>query len=109
MRINLVPQRREDALEVSRDGSRLVVNGETFDFSRMVSGDTLPFGAVDSHWFIGPVDNVAGELELTLLLPLPANYSQEQAFPVPLTNVPNGRVLLPQPLPEQVQNQGEQQ
>ena len=104
MKIILTPQRRDDTLTLSRSGSILTVNGEDFDFSPMGDGDTLPFGAVLSGWFAGPVDRVNGELEMTILLPLPANYSQEQAFPAPLLNVQDGPIALPQPLPTDVQS-----
>ena len=100
MRIKLSPVRRDDTLEVSRAGVTLTIKGEVFDFSQMAAGDTLPSSAISSLWFFGQVDNVDGELELTLILPLPANYSQEQAFPIPLENVPNGPVVFPAPLPE---------
>lgn len=99
MKINLSPQRRDDTLELSRAGAVLTVNGEAFDFSPMADGDTLPVSAISSPWFAGEVSNIAGELELTLLLPLPVNFSPEQAFPEPLLNVPDGPVALPQPLP----------
>ena len=99
MRIKLSPTRRDDTLSVVRTGNILTLNGVTFDFSQMNDGDTLPRSAIQSEWFAGDVDNVSGELTLTLLLPLPANFSQEQAFPVDLTNVPDGPVILPQPLP----------
>lgn len=100
MKIILSPQRRDDSLEVSRQGSKLTVNGEVFDFSIMSDGDTLPAEAIASNWFFDKVDNVKGELELTLILPLPANFSPEQAFPVPLEWVPDGLVAFPQPLAE---------
>lgn len=100
MKINLSPQRRDDTLSMSRAGAVLTINGEAFDFSAMSAGDTLPLGAVKSSWFVGPVDNVDGELEMTIILPLPFNYSPEQAFPQPLIDVPDGPVLLPQSLPE---------
>lgn len=99
MKINLSPQRRDDTLDISRAGAVLILNGEAFDFSPMVAGDTLPYGAVNSPWIVGPVDNIDGRLELTLILPLPAHFSPEQAFPEPLLNVPDGPVVLPQPLP----------
>jgi hypothetical protein len=100
MRINLSPQRRDDALEVVKAGDVLTLNGEPFDFSRMGDGDTLPGAAIQSEWFVGDVDRVNGELVLTLLLPNPWNYSPAQAFPVPLENVPDGPVIFPGPLPE---------
>jgi len=100
MKIRLSPQRRDDTLEVIRSGSTLIVNGESFDFSVMGDGDTLPMAAVQSEWFVGDIEKVGGELSLTLLLPLPPNFSQEQAFPADLVDVPNGPVVFPQPLPE---------
>ncbi|AHF68674.1 hypothetical protein [Pseudomonas cichorii] len=99
MKIFLAPQRRDDSLEVVKNGSVLILNGEPFDFARMVDGDTLPASAISSPFFVGNVDNIGGELELTLLLPLPANYSHSQAFPEPLINVGDGPVAFPAPLP----------
>lgn len=61
-------------------------------------GDTLPREAINSIWFAGPVDRTQGELILTLLFPIPRNYSQAQAFPAPLENVPEGPVVFPLPL-----------
>ncbi|AMT88419.1 hypothetical protein [Pseudomonas koreensis] len=100
MIINLSPQRRDDSLEVVRAGNSLVINGETFDFSRMSDGDTLPSSAIKSEWFVGDVNKEEGELTLTLILPNPWNYSPEQAFPVPLHDVPDGLIEFPAPLPE---------
>jgi hypothetical protein len=99
MIIFLSPQRRDDMLTVSKSGDVLVVNGETFDFSKVGEGDTLPLAAIKSMWFSGDVSRTDGELSLTLLFPNPWNYSQEQAFPVPLLGVPDGTVVLPKPLP----------
>lgn len=98
MKINLSPQRRDETLDVARTDAVLVINNETFDFSQMADGDTLPTSAISSPWFTGQVDNVGGKLDLTLILPLPANYSQAQAFPESLVLANNGPVQLPQPL-----------
>jgi len=97
MRIILDPQRRDDLLEVVKAGDTLVVNGESFDFSPMDDGDTLPAIAITSGWFSGDVDRVNGRLVIRMWLPNPWNYSPEQAFPEPLLNVPDGPVLLPRP------------
>ena len=105
MDINLYPVRLEETLSVIKNGSALTVNGEDFDFSRMVDGDTLPAGAIASKWFFESVDTVDGDLTLTLILPIPANFSQEQAFPEPLMSVPDGPVALPQSLPQPVVSQ----
>lgn len=98
MKINLSPQRRDDSLLVSVLGAVLSINGEAFDFSQMANGDTLPAGAVTSEWFLGDVNRTDGEIELTLILPLPANFSPAQAFPQPLVITSDGPVALPLPL-----------
>ncbi|MHC8342523.1 hypothetical protein [Pseudomonas sp. RT6P73] len=102
MKIVLVPQRRDDTLEVMKAGDVLTVNGESFDFSLVGDGATLPRAAINSQWFAGDVDRIDGELILALWLPNPLNYSPQQAFPVPLENVPDGLVVFPPPLPDEV-------
>ncbi|WP_223527013.1 hypothetical protein [Pseudomonas sp. BF-B-26] len=98
MRIELRPIRSDNSLSVIRSGDSLVVNGEVFDFSPLADGDTLPANAINSQWFAGQVDRVDGKLELTIFLPLPINFSPEQAYPEPLLDVADGVVSLPQPL-----------
>lgn len=53
--ITLIPQRRDDVLALSCDGTALVINGEAFDFSPMSPGDELPFTAVSSDFFVGGI------------------------------------------------------
>lgn len=98
--INLLPFRVDvDAFEVVKSGTSLSVNGEVYDFSQMSDGDTLPRGAITGDNFPGDVNMEGGVITVTLLMPMPWNYSQEQAFPEPLLNVPDGPVKLPDPLP----------
>jgi hypothetical protein len=104
MLINLYPVRRDDTLEVSRNGNVLTLNGEDFDLSQLLDGSTLPASAIASPWFNGPIDNVDGRLVMTLILPIPANYSPEQAFPLPIHALQDGPVHLPQPLPKEPAN-----
>lgn len=99
MDILLVPQRRDDTLQVIRHGDILILNAQSFDFSGVGEGDTLPRAAIGSEWIVGDVERKDGQLRLTLLLPNPSNYSPEQAFPAPLLNVPDGDVVFPRPLP----------
>ncbi|WP_415760343.1 hypothetical protein [Pseudomonas sp. LT1P18] len=99
MIIKLLPQCRDDTLEVIKVGNVLTINGGTFDFSPMAEGATLPRTAIASEWFADDVTMQDGALILTLLLPLPANYSPQQAFPVPLVITADGPVVFPQPLP----------
>lgn len=102
MKIVLSPQRRDDVVVYEKLGDVIIVNNESFDFSRMMDGDTLPGVAIKSEWFAGDVTKEDGELTLTLILPNPWNYSQEQAFPLPLIDVQDGPLegVLPKPLPE---------
>lgn len=99
MKIILSPQRRDDTVCYRKAGDTLSVDGEVFDFSRVEEGDVLPRDAIRSEWFAGDVTRINGELQLALILPNPWNYSQAQAFPVPLTVTKNGLVELPAPLP----------
>ncbi|PNA03508.1 hypothetical protein C1X30_18385 [Pseudomonas sp. FW305-BF6] len=99
MDILLIPQRRDDSLHAKCRGDTMVLNGQSFDFSGVGEGDTLPRGAIDSEWIVGDVERKSGQLRLTLLLPNPSNYSPEQAFPAPLLSVPDGDVVFPRPLP----------
>lgn len=99
MRIKLTPQRRDDCIAVTKAGDVLTINGLAFDFGPLPEGATLPATAIDSPWIVGEVLRDGGELTVTMLLPLPANYSQEQAFPEDLVDVPDGPVAFPQPLP----------
>ncbi|WP_349433561.1 hypothetical protein [Pararhizobium sp. A13] len=95
MRINLSPQMRDDSLSVSVAGDVLTVNGEAFDFTPLPEGATLPFGAVDSEWFAGPVSREDGLLTVTLLLPHKPNASSNVTFPEPIMTTGDGPVSLP--------------
>lgn len=100
MNIILSPVRMDvDVFEVIKSGASLSVNGEVYDFSQMKDGDTLPREAIAGDNFPSDVSMDNGVITLTLRLPLPWNYSQAQAFPEPLFNVPDGPVKLPYPLP----------
>ncbi|QOI04620.1 hypothetical protein [Pseudomonas savastanoi] len=99
MIIKFSPVRTDDKLDLIKFGNSLSINGELFDFSRMVDGDTLPRDAIKSQWFHGDVEMNEGQLSVLIMLPNPYNYSPEQAFPVPMNDVPDGEVILPKPLP----------
>lgn len=98
MIIKMTPQRRDDTLTITKVGKVLIVNGDVFDFGPMNDGDTLPSSAIDSQWFSGDITCENGNLTVCVILPLPINYSPEQAFPKDLVDVADGVVMLPQPL-----------
>lgn len=100
MRIELVPQVRDDKLFVVKLGNQLTINGETADFSPMTEGATLPNTAISSSWFASDVHMKDGEIILSLFLPNGVTASPEQLFPSALVDVSDGPVELPRPLPE---------
>jgi len=109
MIINLSPCVSEATLDVVKSGQKLIVNGELFDFTSMNDGDTLPATAINSDFFLMNVEKEGGELEFTLLYPIPERCSQAQAFPQPLTDVPDGAVRFPPGLPPAIDEiEGEQ-
>ena len=95
MKINLSPQRRDDALSVTKQNDILTINGMEYNFTDLPDGGTLPADAVDSEFVIGSVDRVNGELELTLLLPHGPNASEAARFPEPIIDPADGEVELP--------------
>lgn len=109
MHISFAPQRRDETLTVSKSDDELIINGEAYDFSGLPDGATLPAGAVDCEWIVGPVERIDGVIHLTLLLPHGPTPSEAVAFPQPITVTTDGPVDVPrdpepepEPLPEEV-------
>ncbi|UFX07260.1 hypothetical protein [Sinorhizobium meliloti] len=109
MRINLSPQRRDDAIEVSKAGDILTINGAPFDFSSLPEGATIPAGDVPCEWLLGPVERIAGKLHLTLILPHGPSPSQTVAFPPPLIDPPDGVIALPADLAPSIPDPAEEE
>lgn len=97
MIINLTPQRLDEQLSASLAGDVLTLNGQSFDFSRLPEGASLPADAVDSPWFERPgkIERISGELRLTLILPNGPSPSAETAFPSPIHVTEDGPIALP--------------
>jgi hypothetical protein len=95
MKIDLSPQRRDDAMTVSKSGDILTINGDVFDFSALPDGATIPAGEVPCGLLMGPIERVGGELRLTLILPHGSNPSPAVAFPTPIIDPPDGLLVLP--------------
>ncbi|SNT26372.1 hypothetical protein [Antarctobacter heliothermus] len=95
MNITLVPQRRDTPLVAVKSGDVLALNGEAFDFSPLQDGDVLPSEAIASDLFAGPVTRITGVLQISLVLPIGAHAPEEARFPLPLSDVPDGKILLP--------------
>lgn len=93
MHITLVPQRRDDTLDVEVTGKRIRINGDLFNFNGLNDGDVVP--AVPCEWIVGPVECVDGEIHLSLILPHGPNPPQHVAFPEPIIATTDGPVELP--------------
>ena len=104
MIINLLAQRNDDDQPtVTVTGDTITINGDSFDFSPLAEGSTLPSDAIDSEWIIGDVTRTDGEIVLSLLLPHGSRAPHETRFPEPITVTTDGPVELPiynEPLPE---------
>ncbi len=95
MRISFSPQRRDDTLEVDKQGDVLTINGDAFDFSDLPNGAILPREAVECPWLASDVVRINGGISLTLILPHGPNPSQAVAFPETLVNPANGKLAIP--------------
>ena len=95
MLINLSPIRSDQTLEIYKIGDALTINGESFDFSQLPDGATLPNEAIGCEWIVSDVHRVNGEIELTILLPHGADVFESARFPTPITMTTDGQVVLP--------------
>lgn len=95
MHITLIPQRRDDTLQVTKQGDTLTINGTAYDLSTIPDGATLPATATDCPYLTGNIERVAGVLRLSLLLPTGQDATPAANFPAPIVNPPNGKLELP--------------
>lgn len=94
MRLLLSPVNDPRILNITKTNDTLTINGESFDFSQLLEGATLPKEAVDCEFIVSDINRINGEIELTILLPHGANASHEARFPEPINMTSNGRVML---------------
>lgn len=95
MILNLSPVRCDESISVVRDGEVLIINGVSFDFSRLADGSTLPLEAIGSDFVVAPVERTADGVVISLMLPHAADASEAVRFPGPIYNPANGPVPLP--------------
>lgn len=84
------------ALSITKQGDTLIFNGESFDFSQLVDGATLPKNAIESEWIYDNVERVGGELVVPVLLPIKRNASEAARWPEPIVVTADGPVQLPE-------------
>ncbi|MHC9235017.1 hypothetical protein ACX9MO_05170 [Pseudooceanicola sp. 502str34] len=96
MNITFSPVAGLPALTASKSGDALTLNGETFDFTALPNGATLPRDAISSPWVAGDVTRDGeGVLTVPLTLPHGPNAPEATRFPEPVTDAPDGPVALP--------------
>lgn len=95
MIVNLSPVRSDEFLQISKIGTNLLVNGESFDFSQLQNGETLPRNAIQSRWFAGDVKRIAGVLHVVLVFPHGPYADEAARFPMQITVTQDGPVHLP--------------
>lgn len=106
MIINLSPVRSEAVLSVGINRDVLLINEESFDFTQLQDGETLPGSAINSQWFAGDVKRIDGVLHVSLVFPHGPYADEAARFPVPINITQDGPVLLPDSghaVPEQPQ------
>lgn len=96
MIIKLSPTRMEGVMTLSKSGDSLTIDGETFDFTALPDGATLPAEAVGCARVVLPVERTGGQLVITLMLPITMDAGEAACFPVDIVNPPDGEVSLPQ-------------
>ena len=95
MEISFAPMRRDDTLTLSKSGDVLTINGEVFDLSVVLDGQTLLQSGMDCDWLASDVERIAGVIHLTLILPHGANAPSETRFPDPITAT-DGAITVPE-------------
>jgi hypothetical protein len=89
MKVIWSPQRSDaPAPVVSASGDILTIDGQAMDFSQLQDGDILLAEAVDHPGVMRAV-KVDGEIEVTVILPVAADATEEERHPEP-TDAPAG-------------------
>lgn len=101
--VEFSPVRRVGELRLERVGDTLTINGETFDFSGIPDGATLPKSAVSCDWLASDVERDGDTLRLTLILPHSRFAPQETLFPEPVTVTEDGPIPVPPPIEDSEQ------
>ena len=81
MKIKLSPQGRATPLVAKVVGDVIILNGESYDFSPLQEGETLPADATGCDWFASSIERIDGVIHLTIVLPHGNNAPHETRFP----------------------------
>lgn len=95
MRIILSPQVSNDQLTLERQGSMLIVNGQSHDLSVLAAQEPDEDGQIDLPPCLTALGEADGEITVTVLFPMPAGATEAARFPAPIVDPPDGPVALP--------------
>lgn len=95
MQIIFSPSRREQQLQLEKEGDVITINGTAYDFSHVAEGEEHQVPDEEAPWFSGPVSRKEGMLIVRLVLPHGANAPQDTRFPQPLIQIEDGPVAVP--------------
>lgn len=95
MRINLLPQRRDDTLVIVKTGDVLTINGTDYDFTSLPDGADLSASATDCKFLTSMISRVGGELQLSVIMPYQYGASEAARFPAPIIDPPDGLLTFP--------------
>lgn len=86
---------------LEKEGTILKINGESFDFANMSSGDILPKEAIASNYFLRDITLTGDVLEINFKLEYgyipypPPNDAMQVLFPQPILVETDGPITLP--------------
>ena len=101
MRIKLSPCRMDGSLSLMRLADKVLkINNDTLDLSGIPAGATIDAAGLHPM-ILGNIEMAQSGPEITIVLPIGANASEEQRFPADIVDPPMGTIALPQPDPEE--------
>lgn len=95
LQISFSPIRSDESMSLEVEGDALIINGETFDFTTLPEGASLPCAEVACRWLVSDVVRSDGQISLTLILPHGANAPHETLFPASITVTSDGLITPP--------------
>lgn len=90
--IRFAPVRRDGTLDLERQGSLLIANGESYDLAALAAAEEDSPG---EGWVPSVRVTEDGGLEALVLLPHGAEAPETQRFPAPVTVTTDGPVPVP--------------
>lgn len=95
--IKLSPQRRDDdELEIAKRENTLIINGVEYNFTPLGEGASITAEAIDCKFIVGEVKNTNDVIDITFILPIKINASNQARFPQPIFVENDGKVVLPE-------------